>query len=72
MCKHLVSSASYAQMCGRAAYSAGYFQKNAHFGETFFVFFFINCPSAVEYGQSLYRFQLINRPHAFEPEDSAF
>ena len=28
MCKHLVSSAPYAQMCGRAAYSAGQVNNN--------------------------------------------
>ena len=60
------------KISGLSWFDRGYFQKNAHFGETFFVFFFINRPSAVEYGQSLYRFQLINRPHAFEPEDSTF
>ena len=60
------------KISGLSWFDRGYFQKNAHFGETFFVFSFINRPSAVEYGQSLYRFQLINRPHAFEPEDSTF
>ena len=60
------------KISGLLWFDRGYFQKNSDVRETFSVFSVINRLSNVECGQSLHRFQLINRSHAFEPEISTF
>ena len=60
------------KISGLLLFDRGYFQKYADLRETFFVFPFINRLTVVKYGQSLYRFQLINHLNAFEPDGSTF